>query len=252
MRTLTTALLLLAPLPTLVAQSAPSRLTLGIGVASIAAYPGSDDRRVLPLPIIQLDLGRVYVGGGSTGATGGIGAYVIRSRHLTWTVDVGGSLNRRADWSNDLAGFGDRDAGVSVGTGMTLTLGPVSASVAVAEGIVEGFGRSGRAQLGVQQMIGQRLILGGGIGATLSNAEHMAWDFGISAKDALGSGRAAFTPRAGLRDVSATFAPAVVLTPRIMIAGFASVTRYGDRAAASPLVQRRTVIEGGIGIVRRM
>lgn len=230
----------------------PSRWSLGVGVASIAAYPGSDDRRVLVLPVLSADLGRIYLGGGASGTNGGAGVFLVRQRAVIWTAELGGTLNRRAEWSDDLAGFGDRGFGTTAGTSLAARIGPLQLGLTAAQGLRREVGRHARATLGAQAAIGARLLVAGGVGATWSDRRHMAWDFGVSDTDAAASGQVPFAPRAGLRDLHATVAPVLRLSSRLSLGGFATVTRLGEAAAESPLARRRTWVEGGIALVRAM
>lgn len=232
-------------------QPGGTRITVGAGVVSLAAYPGSDDRRVLPVPVIAIEAGRFFVGGGS-GATGGAGVHLIRSRGLSLTAEVGGTLNRPASTSDDLRGFTDRGFGTTAGSTLRVQAGPLALGLSGATGLDRDVGSFARASLGVQHAVDARgrLRFAWTASATLANARHMAWDFGISADDALGSGRSGFAPRGGLRDVSLGVSPMLAVGTRWQLAGFATVGRLGDRAAASPLVQRRTWVDLGIALVR--
>ncbi len=252
------ALALLAA-PALLAQEAapvtrsprPPRFTAGIGAATLAAYPGSNDRRTLVLPILGVDLGRAYLGAGTAGASGGAGLYLVRGRHLTWSVDLGGTMNRPAATSDDLTGFTDRGFGVTAGSGLTLRLAGIELGLTGATGLRREVGTFATASLGAQRLVARRLLLGGAVSATVADRRNMAWDFGVSAEDAAASGRAAFAPRGGLRDVSVSVTPALLLTPTLSFAAFGTVSRLGDRAMESPLVRQRTTASVGAALVRR-
>src|SRR5829696_9747208 len=69
--------------------------TIGLGVVALPSYSGSDEYRVLPMPVVQLEYKqRVFVGGSRLGTGAGIGAYLVRSSRFSWDVGIAGTEAR--------------------------------------------------------------------------------------------------------------------------------------------------------------
>lgn len=130
----------------LAAQEAPSPKPfvtgqLGAFVLAVPAYPGSDERWVLPVPIVDLRLARrVYVGAGASGVSGGAGIVLAETPALSWTADLTLMPDRPEKRADALVGLGNRGLGGFAGTTLALRRGPLQATASVAKGVEERMG----------------------------------------------------------------------------------------------------------------
>jgi outer membrane scaffolding protein for murein synthesis (MipA/OmpV family) len=241
-------------------------VTLGAGVFVGPKYPGSDETRVLPLPIVGVDFrNRVFLGASPSGAGAGLGVNLIRTRSLTITTGLGGSESRPADRADALAGMDDRRLGFASVSGVSYQLGPLQAGFVFSAGLRDNAGLSGTGNLGVTLPLAQRLYFGLGGSVTVANQDAMAYEFGVSQaegsrRNALiaggdsrlrGDEGGAYRPAGGVREVGATTNLALMLSPSWSLFGFGGVTRLSDEAAKSPLVRRRTGWSTGAGFTVR-
>jgi outer membrane scaffolding protein for murein synthesis (MipA/OmpV family) len=86
--------------------------------------------------------------------------------------------------------------------------------------------------------------LGVGAGVSVANADHMQSFFGVTAAQAATSGYPAYTPEAGLRNGKVNLSLTYLASSRVSVtAGVSANTLLGD-AADSPLVRKKTSING--------
>jgi outer membrane protein len=249
-----------------VTSTAPrQRLTgfAGVAVVALPRYAGSDEYRVRPVPIGQLEYkGRVYVGGSQTTLGPALGAYVVRTPSLTWDVSVSGAESRPESRGDALAGMGKRSGASFVTTGLAYRLGVVTATAGGALGLGKDEGSFGTLGLGTELPVAPRWVAGVSTGVTFADARSMAFDFGVTREQsaarrtllAAGDPRlrgidvAAYAPGAGLKDVRGGVSLAYLLTPRSRVVLFAQGSRLSDEAARSPLVRARTGAMTGAAI----
>ncbi|HEX6059503.1 MAG TPA: MipA/OmpV family protein [Gemmatimonadaceae bacterium] len=247
------------------AEPSPGSFTgvVGAGVVTLPKYAGSDEYRVLPMPIVQLEYrGRFYLGGSQNSVAPGIGAYLFRTPTLTVDVGLTGTESRPESRGDALAGMGKRSAAAFASTGVAYRLGIVQASAGVAVGLGSDNGSYGTIGVATELPIAPRWIAGVSTGLTVADARNMAYDFGVSgaqsdARQALlaagdqrlsGIDVGAYSPEAGLKEARIGGSLARVLTPRSRIVLFAQGSRLSSEAARSPLVRSRTGIVSGIAL----
>ena len=247
------------------ATPSPQRLSgiVGVGVVALPKYPGSDEYRVLPLPIVQLEYrGRFYLGGSESSVAPGIGAHLVRTP--TFSVDVGvtGSEGRPESRGDALAGMGKRSGAMFATTGVGYRLGIVAASAGVSVGLGSDYGSYGTLGLGTELPIARRWIAGVSTGVTLADARNMAFDFGVTAEQSAarralleagdprleGIDVGAYSPDAGVKEARGAASLAYLLTARSRVVLFAQATRLSSEAASSPLVRARTGAVTGAAI----
>lgn len=240
--------------------------TVGAGVFAAPDYLGSDETRILPIPILGVEYkGRVFLGPAPGGLGAGLGVNLIRSQRFTLTAGLGGTDSRPEDRADALAGTDDRRLGLSAVSGIGYRIGPLEAGISVAAGLRDNAGVSGTGRLGLTMPLSQRIYFGLGGNVTVADGDNMRYDFGVSTTEAArraqliasgdprlrpGDGRS-YRPDGGVKEVGGSANLAVVLSPRWSAFGFAGVSRLSDEAAASPLVRRRTGWSGGGGITYR-
>ena len=246
------------------AAGAPSWTGLvGVGVGAMPKYVGSDEYRVLPLPIVQLEYrGRFYLGGSQSGTGAGIGAYVVRTPSLSVDVGLSGSESRPESRGDALAGMGKRSASSFASAGAAYRRGIVMATAGLSVGLGKDEGSIGTLGLGSELPIARRWIAGVSTGVSFADARNMAFDFGVTnaqsaARQALhdagdprldGIDVAAYSPDAGLKEARGAASLAYLLTDRSRVMLFAQGTRLSSEAARSPLVRSRTGVVSGVAL----
>jgi outer membrane scaffolding protein for murein synthesis (MipA/OmpV family) len=263
------ALLTIVAATTIQAQDAgapPSRDftgSIGIGVATMPKYAGSDEYRVLPIPIAQLEYkGRVYFGGSQNSVSAGVGAYVIRTQSITWDVGLTGAPPRAESYGDALAGMGKRNIAGFGATGVSYRIGTVMANAGVAVGLGKDQGAYGNLGIGTERQLSRRWVAGVSTGVTIANATNMAFDYGVTREQSDrrrdlvergdkrldGIDLAAYTPKAGIKEAQGSASLSYVLTPRSRVVMFGQATRLSGEAARSPIALTHTGVVSGVAI----
>jgi MipA family protein len=259
----------LAATASLHAQDATRSFTgaIGVGVVAMPKYPGSDEYRVLPMPVGQLEYkNRLFVGASKSGVGGGIGAYVVRSQSFVWDVTLSGAESRAEGRGDALAGMGKRSGASYAGSAVSYragsALGTVTASGGLSVGLGHDEGTYGTLGLAAERSFARRWTAGVSTGATIADARSMAFDFGVTGEQSAtrhaliaahdprlaGIDGRAFAPGAGLRELRGGASVGYALSPRSRVLAFAQATRLGDEASRSPLVRQRTGVASGMAI----
>lgn len=247
--------------------AAPSRQSftgvVGVGVAALPRYVGSDEYRVLPVPVVQLEYrGRAYLGGSQGSMAPGIGAFLVRTPALTWDAGLSGEMARPESRGDALAGMGKRSAASFAATSVAYRLGVVTATAGMAVGLGSDAGAYGSVGVASELPLARRWVAGVSTGVTFADARNMAFDFGVTSEQsaarrallAAGDTRlrgidvAAYAPGAGLKDVRGGASLAYLLTERSRVVLFAQGTRLSGEAARSPLVRARTGVVTGAAL----
>jgi MipA family protein len=238
--------------------------SVSVGAMAFAypRYPGSDEYRVVPFPLVDARYqDRAYLGPSSTGIGFAVGAYPVQSPHWKLAVEVGGQDSRPADRANALAGMEDRDAVATGGVSLSYRSGPFEGIVAVSQGLNDGAGLIQTTRVTYYRPVG-KVILGAAAGAALANGKQMRREFGISDAEAArrqalvdaGDGRLepgdaqAYDPEGGLRHLGLGATLIYPVASRWSLVGLAGVEWLADEAANSPLVRRREQFAGGLGV----
>ncbi len=237
-------------------------VSVGAMVFTYPSYPGSDEYRVVPFPLVNASFrDRVYLGPSSTGIGFALGAYPIKSSHTRLAVELGGQDGRPASRADALAGMDDRDAVATAGVSLSYRAGAFEGIVAVSQGLNDGAGLIQTTRLVYSRPLG-KVILVAAAGAALANGRQMRREFGITDAEAArrqaladaGDGRLesddgrAYTPNGGLRHLGAGVSLIYPVSPRWSLIGLAGMEWLADEAAKSPLVRRREQFAGGVGV----
>jgi outer membrane protein len=240
--------------------------TAGLGVFTVPKYLGSDERRIVALPLVSVEYKkRFFLGGGAAGAIGGLGAYLVRTPNWSWTASVGGGDRRPESRGPALAGMGDHGFGVSASTGVGYRAGIFHTSFDATRGLNSGRGWTGGFHAGVGSRPSHGWFASLNTGVTLADAKQMQYDFGIDDAQAarrrlliaagdphLRPGDAGpFSPGAGLQSIDVRGNVGYILSPHWTLLGSLSAARLEGDAARSPLVRQRNQYAGGGGLSRR-
>ncbi len=242
----TTLALLLAANVAQAQSAAPStdRVVIGAGVVAVPGYQGSDDYRVLPYPIIDVQIDRFFAG-----VANGVGVHVID----TGDIKMGASLTfvrgyRTGDLPTGLDSLSDAVGARLFGSAR---LGGVTAMVSGTRSLGGTDGTVVDMSLSYPIRAGQKLTLVPAVSASWADDKHMDRYFGITASEALASGLDEFHTSAGFKDLTLSLNANYRLTDRLNLVTMGAMTQLFDRAADSPMVQHRWRPMGTVGVAYR-
>jgi outer membrane scaffolding protein for murein synthesis (MipA/OmpV family) len=221
----------------------------GLAVASTPRYLGSDQRHTRVLPLLDYQ----WRNGWFAGTGNGIGFNFSRDAALQVGLRLTADLGRKERRSPALRGLGDVDGRAEFGGFLNYRPTPhLLLSSALRAG--SGEDRKGLVlDLGATQSVALAPALHAslGLGLTLANREHLQSHFGIRPEQAARSGYAAFTPKAGLRDLRATLGLGWKMAPSTGLhLGLSGQLLQGD-AEKSPLTRDRSALSGMLAIQHR-
>jgi outer membrane scaffolding protein for murein synthesis (MipA/OmpV family) len=165
---------------------------------------------------------------------------------LRITADLG----RKESRSSTLRGMGDIDAKAEFGGYFNYALMP---EFSITSSLRYGAGQDGKGvviDLGgaYSTQIAAQWRLGVGAGVSLANAEYLQSLFGVTAAQATASGYRAHAPKAGVRNGRVNLSLTYMASPRVSVtAGLTANTLLGD-AADSPLVRKKTSVNGLLAV----
>lgn len=256
--------------PMLPLDEAPAKgdwkVNLGAMLLATPRAPGSDETRVLPLPVISAEYkDALYLGSSRVGVGFGGGVHALRGEHLTWDLGLGVGENRRESRADTLAGMGDRGPSVFAGTALRLKAGLLHGSLSVAAGLKDQAGWRSTLSLGVGGRLGGRWSGGLSASATAMDAKAMAFDFGIdpgqaAARTALiaagdprlrpGEDRV-WSPKGGLQEVALGAHLNYFVDAHWQWFGLVRAAQLQGEAKTSPLTRQADSVTFGAGFTYR-
>lgn len=227
-------------------------LKLGAGGIEAPAFLGSETRRKLLLPLVDVTFAkRFYLGSSRTGLGGGAGVYLYNERDLAWSVGVSGSQRREESFAPELAGMGDRPGGASIDSGLLWKQGIFRLSAGVAFGLHAGQGNSLKLGAGIGHLFDMRWLATFGLNAQIVNRQENNYDYGIDATQAaaraaliaagdprLRPGEAGpFTATGGLQSIGLGTSLTYLFDRHWSLTAFGGVSKLQGSALQSPLVR---------------
>lgn len=243
-------------------QSTDWHGTVGIVTGSLESHYGSDARRILGLPFIELNYrDRLFIGSSATGGLGGGAEVLFRRGPVKAALGIAGVERRPEDRADALAGMDDRSGGAFGTAGLAIHAGPAKATANTAIGLGRHAGVVQTLGLQLGAPITRRFLAS--IGGTVMFADHtnMNFDFGVSEEQAArrraliaaGDGRlrasdtTAFSAKAGFKEVRATLQMAYALRGSWRAIGLVSAGRLARGVSESPLARQRNATTAGAG-----
>ncbi len=242
------------------------KVRVGAMLLSTPRVQGSDEGRVLLLPVINAEYRNTfYLGSSRVGLGLGGGVHVFRSEHFTWDVGLGLGEGRRESRSDTLAGMGDRGASLFVGTAAGFRFGAFHVRISVVDGLRDEAGLRATAALGLAGRLGGRWSGGITASATVVDTRAMAYDFGISSDQAqvrtslLAAGDPRlrpgedriYTPKGGLQEVALTSHVAFAVDEQWRWFALARAAQLQGDAQSSPLTRSKERGTFGLGFTYR-
>jgi outer membrane scaffolding protein for murein synthesis (MipA/OmpV family) len=243
-------------------ESPPARYLLGVSLATGPEYEGSRTRETKLKPVWAAKLGRIRIttGGGSAllgfgreGAGAGASTQLVDTDR--WRLGISASIDGGRD-SNDASttrGLPDvrRTLRARLYANYSLTKDwNVGASASQ-----DVLGRQGGLTLsldtGWRFYRSEKTEWTSGIGVAAANGQNMRSYFGVPASAVAASGKPAYEPGAGLRDVHFGVSFKHAVSKHWFVFGGAGASRQLGPAADSPLVEKRSGSAAAIGVAWR-
>ncbi|HJV23417.1 MAG TPA: MipA/OmpV family protein [Holophagaceae bacterium] len=244
------------------AGDAAWRFRVGAMLLAGPKVPGSEEGRVIPLPVLSAEYRDTLVLGSSRiGVGAGAAVHLVKTRSFTWDLGLGLGERRRESRADELAGMGDRQAGLWAGTALRGRWGGFGTSLSWAAALQDSAGQRATLSVGYGGRLAPRWLGSVAISATWANADAMATEFGVSpeqaaARSALilagdprlrpGEDRA-YAPQGGLRDTALTAMLTYLPVRSWRWFTLGRVEALGSEVKASPLVRRGTDARLGVG-----
>lgn len=233
------------------AQEAPAAGgIIGLGVASLPKYPGSDQVKVRAVPVFEYHWANGLFMGGEHDAL--VGYQVATPSQLQYGVALGVDEGRKAYRDGALAGMGKISArGVLV----SYVNVPVTGQFSIDANLRLGSGNDNAGALlklgaAYRVALGPSAQLSFNAGATVANGAYMRGYFGVSAAQAATSVYGAYAPSAGLLDVSVGMRLFWQLNRNVSLLAGASTSHLGHGAEDSPFVRTSNSQKIFVGIAR--
>ena len=219
------------------------RVTVGPGFIVGPRYLGSDDMRVLPIPVIDIRKDSFFLNGRD-----GLGLDLLRDPSgLRAGVSVFARFGRKEkDDPVALAGMGDIDPVPQIRAFAAHRIGPVRISAQVARDLGGSRGVTLDLDASASTALSERVILSGGPQLSFGDARFTRAFFGITAAQGLAGRRAPYAVDAGLYQAGVGASLIVRLDDRWSATAISSVTRLTGAFARSPVVTDRTQKTGGL------
>lgn len=208
----------------------PDRTVVGVGLAQMPVYPGADDYRTLPLPVIDIVRGPFFAN-----LRNGIGVNVVDGA----TVTIGGSVTflpgyRRRDVPEGVGrlswGAGSRLYASFRTAGLVATLGGTQGFAGGTKGFVAD------ASLAYPVSLSRSFTLIPTISTSWASARHNDRYFGVTAHQSNASGLPEYRPGGGMHDATASFTASYRLNDRVDLNATIGATRLLGDVSDSPIV----------------
>ena len=220
--------------------------TVGAAFIGSNAYPGSNRRRNLILPLLDYQ----WSNGWFAGTSNGLGHDFAQRSDLQYGLRLTLDRGRKANLAADLNGMGDIDLKPEAGAFLNYFPAPqwfLTSSLRYgsgnnSKGLVVDLGAGHASQLAPQW----RMALGAAV--TLANADYLQNYFGVTPAQAAASGHVVYAPGAGSRDARVNAALTYFLSRQVTFSGALSVSTLLGSAKDSPLARKTHVPTGVFAI----
>lgn len=223
---------------------------VGLGVRAAPRYQGADESKTRGIPAFSYQWSNGFFAGGSDGL---LGYQHKATERLQLGAALGMDEGRAASDSRDLTGMGDVTSRTTLNLHAKLALSSqleISAATQMGSGIDA---KGGLVQLGASYGMpltsATRVRLH--VKATWANDDYMQDYFGVNARQSADTGYKAYTPGAGLRDITLGVGVQHPFSRQWMLFGGLSHTTLSDAASASPLTRKTAYQSAFAGLAYR-
>ena len=227
----------------------------GAAVGSYPKYPGSAQTKISVLPVFSARYGQYFIGGlPEAGIPVGAGAYLLQGQHWRAGAAVGINLQNPRKESDDirLKGLGD----ISATTLGSAFVGYNDAWFGAGANVITDVGGKGQgtrvsAFANLRHQATDKLTLTAGPGLTWADGQYNQKFFGINAAQSALSGRAAYTPGAGLNAIRFSVGANYALAPQWSLGTSLTTENLRGDAAKSPVTEKRSHTSFRLSVVHQ-
>ncbi|RTL17932.1 MAG: MipA/OmpV family protein [Burkholderiales bacterium] len=243
-------------------ESPPARYLLGLSVANRPDYDGSDVRKTQARPLWALQLGRwrfstsgasALLGFGRDGGGAGASTQLIDNDRWRLGVALGIDGGRQSDDAGSTRGLPNVQRTLRARLHASGSLMPdLNLSASLSQDLLgHRGGLIASADVGWRIYRSATLEWTSGIGVSAADAQNLRSYFGVPASAVAASGKPAYEPGAGLRDLHVGTGFTRPLSAQWFVFGSAGVSRLLGPAAGSPLVLKRDDVSLSVGVAWR-
>jgi outer membrane scaffolding protein for murein synthesis (MipA/OmpV family) len=220
-------------------------ITLGIGVAGVPTYPGAENYRASPIPLVSVKYRDLFFL-----SPGGLGMNAVNWRGFRAGPVIGYRGGRDQSDDAHLNGLGDIQPSATAGGFVAYGIGPFEIAATVRQAVIHTEnGLTGRLDLHYRQpLIPGKLTLVFGPEVDFANGQYSRTWFGVSPSQSASSGLSAFAPNGGVTDVGLSANLDYRYTEHILLRSFVDIRQFVGDVADSPIVQSKTQAVIGAGI----
>lgn len=249
----TVLLLLLPALPSVcAAEDLDGRV--GVGVAEMPAFPGSDSSHARVFPVADLDLHdpHFYIGGRYGGGALQAG---VRTEQRYWTLGAGVSYAtlapREASPDAELQGLPQIDRTAWAGAFVAYDRHGFHAGLRWDSDVL-GHGQGDTVTLDIRQSmpLSARIVLSLGPRVVWGDDEHMRTYFGITPQTAAATGLAVYTASSGMQEYSFGVGLRFQASPSWMLGAEMRAARLSSGLEGSPVLETRNQATGMLVVTR--
>lgn len=234
------------------------QFTVGGGVVSRPAYPGSGKTEVDFVPLLSASQGRFMAGAlPGSGIPVGVGAFLIAEPQLRLGVGIGGGFSKprvAGDYPR-LRGLGDIDNTLRGSIfGSYNTPGP--AGLTLRGSVQTDLGGKKQGTLATLDLEGRAALtdqfsISAGPGVTWADSTYSQTFFGINAAQSAASNRPMYRANSGINSVRFTVGANYQLTANWGVRAFVTAARLQGDAADSPITEKRSQNSAGVFVSYR-
>lgn len=226
-----------------------SGLIVGLGAAAVPTYPGAQDYRVRPVPILAFRFGRWLEANPHT-----ISAALVDVDGLRLGPLIGFNYGRSERRDPALTGLGNIPSSFEAGGFLKYTFGRITFSGDIRQAVTHtSNGYTAKLSLRYRYwLIPHTLEFSFGPRLDFADGAHsQAW-FGISPDQSLASGLPAYTAHGGLSDAGAGLDVTYLATEHWLLRSYVEFRDLTGSVGNSPIVQSKAQTTAGMAIAYRL
>lgn len=218
------------------------RVKIGAGVAVTPKFEGSSSHRLRAVPLVDIQKGRIFAR-----TDDGIGLNIVQ----TPAVTMGAGLNLMQGYrSSDVPhGIGKLSDAVGARVFMSTRVGAATLGLSATQAINNNSrGMVVTARASYLHAVTSQLTLVPSVAVNWANEKYMGSYFGVSANQSARSGRSQYHPSEGFKDASVRVAVNYSFNKNWSMTGAVGASILLDKAADSPLVEKKSQLHAVAGV----
>lgn len=218
------------------------RIKIGAGVAVTPKFQGSSSHRLRAVPLIDIKKGRIFAR-----TDDGIGLNIIETSAIT----MGAGLNLMRGYRSSDVPDGIGKLSDAVGARVFMSTNVAGARLRLSA--TQALNKNSRGMIAVARAsypyaVTSQLMLVPSVAVSWANEKYLSSYFGVDGGQSVRSGKSQYHPSAGFKDVSMRVAVNYSLNKSWSITGAVGASTLLDKAADSPIVEKKTQLHAVAGV----